>query len=49
MNASSREPRVLDLENVWMLDGRSRSIRKPEVDVRTNKHTDPKDMILRIG
>ena len=42
--------RKLDFNDVWMLDGRSRSMQKQKVEVRVP--VDPgydKDIILRIG
>lgn len=41
------EPRRLDLETVWVLDGESRSIYKAQVDRNTDSQ-DPAEMILRI-
>ena len=41
------EPRRLDLETVWVLDGESRSIYKAQVD-RSTDSQDPTEMILRI-
>ena len=51
IKAKEWEPqRKLDFHDVWMLDGRSRSVQKQFVDVRAP--ADPyyeKDMVLRIG
>lgn len=41
------EPRRLDLETVWVLDGETRSIYKAQVDRNTDSQ-DPAEMILRI-
>lgn len=47
MHITQLEPRIVDLETVWVLDGERRSIYKAQVD-RSTDSQDPTEMILRI-
>lgn len=47
VHISQLEPRRLDLETVWVLDGGSRSIYQAQVDRNTDSQ-DPTETILRI-